>query len=97
MFPALDRKPCRKQTSRIIFAFKASPKNNCHHYLGFGKSQYQGQRTSVRGFENESEMAVVTRLINHQLVGGMNGLREEMKTRISLCLDMWKITTHRKK
>lgn len=63
-------------------------------YLGFGKGQYQGQRTSVCGFENESERVVVTRLINHRLVGGMTGLREEMKTRISLSLDMGEITTH---
>lgn len=45
----------RTQTSRIVFTSKTSPKNKCCHYMGFGKSQYQGQRASVQGFETESE------------------------------------------
>lgn len=49
----------RTQTSRIVFTFKTGPKNKCYSYLGFGKSQYQGQRASVQGFETESEKAFV--------------------------------------
>lgn len=45
--------------TRTVLTFKAGPKNNCCHYLGFGKSQYQGQRTSVQGFETESEYGSV--------------------------------------
>lgn len=45
----------RTQTSRIVFTSKTSPKNKCCHYMGFGKSQYQGQRASVQGFQTESE------------------------------------------
>lgn len=86
----------RTQTSGIVFTFKTGPKNKWCHYLGFGKGQYQGQRASVQGFETESEEAFVILWLSQQLVGGIDGLGEEIRTKISLSLDTEKITTRAK-